>query len=247
MPDPDLKHQTFAALRERLGVCVTGDPLPVPVKGDDFPGHLLKSGLHEIVMDRSADQACALAFALAAARGAKPVLLVTLSRDVTEGGQCGGAGLAQLGLDPRKYILVDVRDEKHLLWAAEEGAGCPALGGVIACLGAREKLYGFTASRRLKLRQEVSGVPVFMLRRMNGEATAATARWHIGALSSRGIPAGAALPLVAQPQFTVRLERYSGRPPQSWEIEFDETHGLRVPAPVFDRPAGANDEHRRAA
>jgi protein ImuA len=175
MRDLALKHRTFAALRQRLGVTETGGPAAVPIRKDGFPGHLLEAGLHEIVAERPGDHSCALAFTLAAVRG-KPLLMATLAHDARERGGLYGAGLAQLGLDPRHSILVAARDEKHLLWAAEEGAACPAPGGVIVSLSARERLYGFTASRRLKVRLETSGFPVFVLRQRIGEATAATAR-----------------------------------------------------------------------
>lgn len=77
-----------------------------------------------------------------------------------------GAGLHRFGLDPGRVLLFAAPSEKALLWAAEQAASCPAWGGAIIVLGQREKLYGFTVSRRLKLRQQRSGVPLFLVRTM---------------------------------------------------------------------------------
>jgi protein ImuA len=176
------------------------------------------------------------------------VLIATLAREAQERGCLHGAGLAPLGLDARRVLTVTARNEQALLWAAEEGATCSALGAVVAVLGARETLYGFTASRRLKLRQEASSVPVFVVRFNAGDATAATARWRIAAVPSLGYATpSSALALPGPLRWRVTRERHAGRPPQTLEIECDATHGLRVAAPACDRPAGAQARRGKAA
>jgi protein ImuA len=206
------------------------------------------TGLHEIIGDTPADFAAAQAFALSAAiqngRAQRPLFFGTLARASQERGTLYGAGLHHFGLDPGRVLLFAGPSEKALLWAAEEAANCPALGGVIIVLGQREKLYGFTASRRLKLRQQRSGVPLFLVRTMADEPTAATTRWRIAFTPSQGLMAPSApAPLLGIPRFRVLLERYAGMPPRQWEVELDETHTLRVAAPVSHRPA----YHRPAA
>jgi hypothetical protein len=117
----------------------------------------------------------------------------TLSGEERERGMIYGAGLDGLGVDPAKICLVVARDEKSLLWAAEEAASCPALAASIITLSRSEKLYGFTESRRLKLRQEKSGVPLFIVRSQPREASAASARWRVAFANSDGLrtPGGA--------------------------------------------------------
>jgi protein ImuA len=134
----------------------------------------------------------------------------------------------QLGVDPYRMLMLEAPNEKELLCAAEDAANCDALGGVIVALGRREKLYGFPASRRLKLRQERHGVPLFIIRAMAGEPTAATARWRVAYAPSAGInAAGSSMPLLGLPRYRVALEHYAGWPVQEWTLELDEGHALR--------------------
>ncbi len=218
-----------------------------------FDVGLFANGLHEVVCETAADHAAATAFALAATVAAnstrKPMLIATLAGEGREGGELNGQGFDALGIDPARVCTVSVDREKELLWAAEEAASCAALGAVVVILGHREKLYGFTASRRLKLRHEKSGVPMFILRHNSGDATAATARWHVAPKPSRGvITTSSSTPLLGAPTFSVRREACAGLPPQTWEIEIDATTGMHMVAPLSDRPAGATKiSHRNAA
>lgn len=97
-------------------------------------------------------------------------------------------GLAAFGIDPERIIKLTVKSEQDLLWAMEEALGCAYISGVVGVLG-QEKLYGFTASRRLSLRAKESGVSALMLRshRANG-TTAADMRWMVGAEESTKMP-----------------------------------------------------------
>jgi hypothetical protein len=152
-----------------------------------------------------------------------------------------------VGLDPPRVITVQTACEKDLLWAAEEAASNSALAAVVARLGRREKLYGFTPSRRLKLRHEKSGVPVFVVRHRPGDATAAQLRWRVSAAASAGIAVpGSCLPLLGQARFAVTLERCPGVSPRTFEVEFDATQIVCVAAPLSDRPAEGQARRRDA-
>lgn len=214
---------------------------------------LLAHGLHEVIGEGPGGAWAAIGFAFAAAALAcglrrKPLLVLGQSGEVQERGLLHGAGLGAVGLDPAQVFTVSLRTEKEKLWACEEAVSCPALGAVLMLPGRRERLYGFTASRRLKLRQEASGVPAFILRPEPGETTAALARWHVAHRPSRAEEApGAPLPLPGAPRFAVRLERHAGLPPQEWEIERDATLGLRLAAPLPDRPSRTDEPRGRRA
>jgi protein ImuA len=239
------KHRALEALRQRL--CLPGstdaqDRLLQPVSDGQLDPALFATGLHEIFGETPADFAAASAFALIAAahrKSRKRALFVgALSGDEQERGMLYGAGLNSLGLDPAKICLLIAPSEKALLWAAEEAASCAALAASVITLSRSEKLYGFTESRRLKLRQEKSGVPLFIVRSQPREASSATARWRVAFANSEGLRTpGSPVPLLGRPRFRVTLDRYAGLPPLQWEIEFDEAHALRVAAPVSDRPA----------
>jgi protein ImuA len=245
------KHRALEALRQRLsspGLQAAEDRLLQPVKDGALDPALFGSGLHEIFGETSVDFAAATAFALMAAGHRKlrkrALLYATLAGDDQERGTIYGAGLDRLGLDPAKICLVVAKDEKSLLWAAEEAASCAALAASIIAFTRSDKLYGFTESRRLKLRQEKSGVPLFVVRSQPREASAATARWRIAFAHSEGlITPGSTVPLLGFPRLRVGLDRYAGLPPLQWEIELDEAHALRVAAPVSDRPAVTRHRH----
>jgi protein ImuA len=244
-----LRHKQSIIHQLRSGVGGI-EPIGKPSSARPAPGRwvapaIFTRGLHEIVGDSPANFTAATAFALIAAAqdesNTRPLFFATLASDRQERGQLYGHGVHQLGLDPTRILLLEAPNEKELLWAVEEAANSNALGGVIVALGRQEKLYGFPASRRLKLRQERHGVPLFIIRGMTGQPTAATARWRVACAPGDGIDtAGAPMPLLGQPRFRVVLERYAGMPPQEWIVELDETHRLRVAAPLSDRAADAH-------
>ena len=241
------KHNALQALRQHLRLPdATGSTqrLLQPVTGDQLSAEMFAEGLHEIVGETPGDRAAAILFALLAGNDRKQrrraLFFASLAGKGREGRLLYGAGLARLGLNPARLCLLVAPSEKALLWAAEEAASCPALASAVIALGRHEKLYGFTESRRLKLRLEKSGVPLFIVRSQAGEASAATARWHVAFAASEGLRApGSPVPLLGRPRFRVRLERYAGVPPLQWEIELDEAHALRVAAADSDRPADA--------
>ena len=221
------QEQIFEKLRSRFGVAgPTGfgpksGLVPVP---SAFPGAMLKTGLHECLGQGPGDWSSVLGFALSAAslleEGEKPVFILRLKNTLQEFGELYGHGLAGFGLDPAQLITVCVKDEKELLWAAEEIVSSQAARAVIAGLDAKEKLYGFTASRRLKLRTESSATPVFVLRHWGqGGATAAHSRWRVTQLPSA---AGIKTPgpeLVGMPRLRALAERCHGALSLQWEID----------------------------
>jgi len=239
------KHRTLKALRQELrlsGLQEGEGSAPAPLRGRHLDPAIFGKGLHEILPETPGDHAAATVFALIAAnqhqRPARHLFFGTLASDGQERGTLYGAGLHAIGLDPAGVLVLAAHDEKALLWAAEEAASCPALGAAVIQLSPRPRLYSFTASRRLKLRQEASGVPLFILRGASDLVTAATARWRVGFATSEGLRVpGTPVPLPGRPRFRVCLDRYAGLPQQHWEIELDEAHALRVVAPVSDRPA----------
>jgi protein ImuA len=249
------KQRALEALRQRLSHSGSSDGqkgLLQPVTDGGLDPALFASGLHEIFSETPADFAAAIAFALIAASHRKlrkrALFFATLAGEEQERGALYGAGLSALGLDPAKICLVIAPSEKALLWAAEEAASCPALAASIITLSRSEKLYGFTESRRLKLRQEKSGVPLFIVRSQPREASSATARWRVAFAPSEGLRTpGSPVPLPGSPRFRVRLDHYAGLPPLQWEIELDEAHALCVAAPVSDRQAVPRSVHNDRA
>ncbi len=143
-------------------------------------GGLLSGALHEIAgagpeTEHAAAAALFAAGVLARHRG--PVLWA-LPRD-----DLFAPALAGVGLHPDRLILVEAG--KQVLSVMEEGLRHHGLAGVV---GELEGRLGLTASRRLQLAAETSGVTAYVLRRArhsDDPALAATKeavpRWHIAA------------------------------------------------------------------
>jgi hypothetical protein len=176
-------------------------------------------------------------------------LHLKLNNNLYELGQLYGFGLSVFGLDPRHVTMVSVPREKELLWAAEEIASSGAAGAIVAELGAKEGLYGFSASRRLKLRTETSKTPIFIVRHWSqGGATAAHSRWRIARLPSSAevkIPGSA---LLGVPRLSAMIERCQTVPPStSWEMECHASHGFRVATLLANGASGTPSSSRQAA
>jgi protein ImuA len=213
------------------------------LKVDRGPLSLVADGFHELVKAAPGNETLALAFAfsLAARAGGengKGLCFCGAAGDTQEHGELYGHGLAGLGIPPERMLMITAAKEKDLLWTLEEAVASGAFGAVVGSLGAKEWLYGFTASRRLKLRAAASRTPLFLLRhRLNGGATAAQGRWTISALPSRSEGEHAGYALLGAPWLRLTLERMGGLPPQSWEMGFDDTGDFDMAALLEDRPA----------
>ena len=230
------QQRIFEKLRSRFGTAGTEGFLPPAgaQRSSAFPEEILKTGLHECLGEGPGDFPSVLGFAISAASRApkndRPVVILSLKSGMQELGELYGHGFAGFGLDAAKEIAVRVKGEKELLWAAEEIAASAAA-TVIVMLDAKEKLYGFTASRRLKLRAVSSGSLVFMLRHWSQEgATSAHTRWRIARRpSTREIKTQGA-DLAGAPQLVAMLERGQGWSLSRWEMGFHAPAGFRVAA-----------------
>jgi protein ImuA len=104
------------------------------------------------------------------------------------GGMLSPRGLVALGLNPRRIIVAEARDDIDRLWAMEEGLGCSGLVAVVAELGpvrpGRESKDSVNC-RRLQLAAEASGVTGVLLRPDAGVAISSIGtpetRWRVTA------------------------------------------------------------------
>jgi protein ImuA len=220
-------------------------------------GGLPLGNLHELlgcrhgdgIQDGAALGFSALLLARFAAATGRPVLWVAT------GDLPYPPGLAALGLDPERLVMVRAYRATQGLWAMEEGLRCRALAGVLA------ETWGMdlTAARRLQLAARTSGVPALLLNHGEPVGPAAT-RWRVGPLAGHSDPALAdpaladpalADPALADPalgvgawRWRVELLRCRGRAVgddgtvATWDVEWnDETRGLRLATPAGDRAA----------
>ena len=125
--------------------------------------------------------------------------------------------LASFGIQPDRFIFIDLKKEKHVTWAMEEALKCGALTAVIG----EVQECNFTTSRRLQLAVEQSQVTGFILRNnpRNLNVTACTARWKITTLLSE---TSDDLPGIGFPHWKVELLRIRNGKPGSWEVKWEK-------------------------
>lgn len=247
-------------------------PFGVPEIDNALPWRGLALGaLHEI--SGPARDAAALGFVSAllarlAARAPGAVLWCRRLGAAYEVGNIYAPGLAALGLDPSRLILLGARHGRDVLWALREGLSCPRLLAVVGEV--EETAVGLTASRRLQLAAEKSGVSCFLLRTVppeggqlnrvpvegaggqsdtTPEPSAALSRWHVRAAPSGPVPGVAAAEAErrwlgpGRLRWRAELRRCRGGASSEWRVEWHhETGNFTVVAALPNRsvePAAA--------
>jgi protein ImuA len=132
-----------------------------------------------------------------------------------------------------------------VLLVMEEGLRHAGLAGVVGELNGPLSL---TASRRLQLAAEVSGVTAFLIRRSRrfddpvlAQPSAAATRWRVASVpSAPPLPDSPDTPGLGPPRWRLDLLRCRGGEPHSWMLEaFDATGRCRVVPDLGDRPPEA--------
>lgn len=238
-------------------------PVPVPVDARHalgvasldavLGGGLARGRVHEIFPAEDDDAASAAGFAMALATGmatgmaapAGTLMWLRGARAARLGGVLQAEGWAQLGGMPGQAVLGVIGDGLTLLRTAVDALRCAALGALIVeTVGAMREL-DLTASRRLALAAEKSGVSLLLLRHdARPVPSAAQTRWQVAAAPSQALPGNAP----GRPAFDVTLLRQrSGPSGRDWRLEWDRDrrifHEAALPGAVVslpaDRPAAA--------
>ena len=243
------KINAFAALRQRIqrmerlgGALGDAGGRALGQKGVPFLGPVdrlwpeqgLPLGcLHEAGSDGSLAGTAALTAFAAALAGRLGTVLWCSKRTDAHGAGFYGPGLAQVGLKPAQLLAVTAPTDTAILGAMEEGLRHP----ILSCVVGEVERLDLTASRRLQLAAEKSGVTALVLRapsrrsRIEDEPIAAASRWRVTALP-------AAPHAVAEAgRARWRLELLSSRNGATgeWIVEAPDAQGyLRLSAPVGD-------------
>ena len=155
----------------------------------------------------------------------KPLLWVQDRMAILESGRIYPPGLGSLEL-----IHVEARDARAALWAMEEGVRCSGLSGVIGELWRDPAALDFTATRRLAVAAERSGVPCWLVR-LAGTAnlSGARMRWRIASSPSIANQFDPRAP--GAPVWDAELFRARGHPPGRWSIAH-EADSFRLASPA---------------
>ncbi|MBJ6127376.1 ImuA family protein [Microvirga splendida] len=209
-------------------------PFGVSVLDRHLPGKGLTLGsLHEVIEEGPASEFAGTATFFTAGIAARlkgPVLWCLTRRDLF------APGLMQVGLHPDRVIYAETCRDADVLLLIEEGLHQKGLGAVI---GEVSRL-GLTASRRLQVAAEASGVPALVIRRwwtvaerdLTQLPTAASTRWRVLPVPSEVVPAGG----LKRGRWQVELVRCRGAEPRSWILEACDAQGrLALPANLADR------------
>jgi len=123
--------------------------------------------------------------------------------------------LKMLGIPPERFVFLDLKNERDVLWATDEALKCGALTAVVSEL----KHIDFTQSRRLQLAVEQSQSTCFLLRQhvRNPGTTACVSRWKVSSLPS-SVPDD--LPGIGYPGWKIELLRIRNGVPGSWNVQW---------------------------
>ena len=192
MPSPD------PLARVRAGSLRLADPPPETSAPEPHEllatigGVAARKRLHALHPATPGQEAATAGFALALALSLErsrdaPVLWVQDGQAAAEAGRPYGHGLASLGLDPARLVVVAVKGAMNALAAAEMGLEEVGLAGVLVDLPTRLPADMLRLGKRLSLRAEARETPCFLLHASPEPVDAPVAtRWHV---SSRA-PAG---------------------------------------------------------
>lgn len=225
----------------------------------DLGGGLRRGALHEVAgSGPEAEHATAATSLVAGLLGRLhgPVLWVMEQRDLFP------PALAAAGLHPDRVVYAEAGRLAGVLQAMEDALRYrDAAGGRLAgVVGEVRGRLGLTASRRLQLAAEASGVIAFALRRVRRarnardpasggfEPNAAVTRWRVACLPcAPPLPGRPDWPGLGPPRWRLDLVRRRGGEPASWIVEVaDAPHRLRLAADLADRSHPAEQPAIRA-
>ena len=229
-----------AALRQRIARIAPVERCPAALastghEGMDaaLGGGLLRGRLHEIFAGENDDASSAAGFAaMLALRLAQPgqaLLWLRTDKAQRQGGCFHAPGWAELGGDPDTVVLALAPDDVALLRCAADAARCSGLGAIVAECWGKPRVLDLTASRRLALAAEQSGVPLLLLR-VDAEPapSAADTRWRVAAAPSQALAANAP----GHSALDIKLlRRRSGPSGLGWQLEWNRDDlAFREPA-----------------
>lgn len=216
------KHQRFASGYASLDAYLTGG--------------FRRGQLHEIFAAEGEDHGSAAGFAailaLRASQPGKSILWLRTLGAVRKGGRFNPTGFAELGGDPAALLMAIARDENMLLRCAADALRCDRFGAVVVECWGSPVIFDLTASRRLTLAANGSGVTAVILRfDAREQPSTASTRWAVRSAPATPLEANAP----GHPTFDLTLLRQrGGSADKSWRVEWDrDSKVFRAPSRPF--------------
>lgn len=186
-------------------------PVGAPIVDDRLQGGIVRNGLHEFFGAEKADATAAAAFALLLAlrlpESEMRIFWISGDKERQASGRLYPPGLAEMGTDPAKMLLVQAADLRDALRAAADSIRSKAAGAVILEAHGNARLIDLISTRRLALAAKEAGVLALLVR---GDAvpmpSAASTRWQVKSAPSTPLPGNA--PGLAT--FDISLLRHRG-------------------------------------
>ncbi|WP_373085919.1 ImuA family protein [Sneathiella sp.] len=249
MPAKSPPASHFTPIQSKQGNFQPPGLFNIPVIDASLPnGSLLRGAIHEFVPASYPDFAAAFGFMACLLHKLRdtetaPVIWCGFGDRTDFPHTPYPHGLAALGPAPDNFLHVEVKREKDMLWVIEEGLSSPTGPLIGAIYTSSEKLYDFTASRRLSVRAARYGGTLLLLRHymashpMASGSTAAVTRWVISSRPSSPVQHNnAKVPAVGPPRWHVTLARCKQGHPGNWQMEWDhETLSFNLVTPLADR------------
>lgn len=146
-------------------------------------GGLATSDMHEIRCSLSRDSGCSIGFLFGLLSNLscnRPVAWIEGPATAFEMGKLFPDGLMFFGFDASRLIHIRPMHFNDCLWAAGEAARTGGLAAVVLHVKGNPNMFDLSVSRKLMLRAQTSGTPLFILRQAGEEeASSAATRWHI--------------------------------------------------------------------
>ncbi len=188
-------------------------------------GGVMRARVHELVAETEAEAGSGAGFAsvLTQRLGGETIWLRERDAELRRG-QLHAPGIAAIGTDPGRLILGVLPDAAAVLRAAADAVRCSGLGSVVIELWGNPRAYDLTASRRLALLAEASGVTALLVR-VAGDVVPSAAQTRMRVSPSPSVPLAANAP--GHPAWTIELLRQRGRPAGGvWRVEWDREYGI---------------------
>ncbi len=199
-----------ADLQSHIMPIINTIPLGVKAIDQRLQGGLARAALHEFYAAEADDGTAAAGFALllgVRCADRNTVIWVRESRCEERDGRLYAPGVAELGADIDRLIIVTARDALAVLRAGADIACCGAVGALVLEPSGKAAAFDHNASRRLALASARTGVTTLIVRSgAEPMPSAAQTRWLVGAAPSRALAANAPGP----PAFDISLLRHRG-------------------------------------